>query len=74
MTHITDKFPTKKAFKEAVKVDAKAVYVTDPSIIGAVSGSVEYVATTLEYFTVTNHPKRSWYAAIEFRDGVITVD
>jgi len=74
MTHITNKYQTKKSFKEAVKANAKNVFVSDPSVVGAVSGSVEFVAETLKYFTVTNHPKRSWYAAIELKNGVVTVD
>jgi len=68
MTHIVQ-FPTKKAFKEAVEKDPTQVYVSDPAVVGAVSGRVPTVLAILQSrgeggFDVTNHPKRSWYANV----------
>lgn len=73
MTHITS-IPTKKAFKEAVLAN-KTVYLDDPSIFGPVSGTLEHIFKTLgetiqyPYITVTNHPKRSWFARVERVNG-----
>ena len=72
MTHIVS-FKTKKAFKEAVSRDPRAVYVDDPSIFSPCSGSVEHVVKMMGMFTVTNHPKRSWFACVEEKNGVIKV-
>lgn len=71
MTHIVSpsKFPTKKSLREAVKAGTR-VYVTDPAIIGAINGELREVLALCEQrgdkhgFTVTNHPKRSWFAQI----------
>lgn len=68
MTHIADvnEYKTKKSFKEAVLKNAKEVFIFDPSVFGnAVSGSVEHVLNKLGSFTVTNHPKRSWFASVK---------
>ena len=72
MTHISS-YPTKKAFKEAVARDLRAVYVDDPSIFNPRSGSVADVLTAGE-FTVTNHPKRSWFARVYRKAGTVRVD
>lgn len=72
MTHITD-CKTKKAFKEAVKENPLAVYVEDPSIFDPVTGNVRDVARKKGSFTVTNHPKRSWFAMVEYNGGNIKV-
>ncbi len=73
MTHIVSpsRFASKKAFKEAVAADPSKVFVDDPSIFaGACSGSVEHVLNTAGSFTVTNHPKRTWFAAVnKGKDG-----
>jgi len=56
-------YKTKKAFKEACKDSPKEVYITDPSWFSPESG----ILTNLKNFpiTVTNHPKRSWFASVE---------
>lgn len=66
MTHIVspDRFKSKKAFKEAVKANPHAVDVDDPSLFSPVSGSVAFVASRQREFTVTNHPKRTWFARV----------
>lgn len=67
-------YPTKKAFKEAVRNNPDAVYVDDPSPFNPVSGSVREVVVKRRMFTVTNHPKRSWFAQVELDiDGKIYV-
>lgn len=65
MTHITD-HKTKSAFKKAVKENPANVGVSDPSIFNPVSGSVKYVLDDHGPFTVTNHPKRSWFARVSY--------
>lgn len=67
MTHIVSptKFKSKKAFKEAVMADPQNVFVEDPSLFNPYSGNVEAVFKIKGAFTVTNHPKRSWFAAVE---------
>lgn len=66
MTHIANihKYPTKKAFKDAIRANPDNVFVDDPSFVNPVSGSVQFVAEKLGSFTVTNHPKRSWFAKV----------
>ena len=57
---------TKKAFKEAVKEDPTKVYLSDPSIFpGAMSGMVSEILKVKDSVTVTNHPKRSWFAEVK---------
>jgi hypothetical protein len=63
MTHIVD-FPTKKAFKAAVEANASDVWLEDPAIVGACSGFIRWVLKQKGSITVTNHPKRSWFAAV----------
>ncbi len=73
MTHIVQ-YPTKKAFKEAIEVNPNKVYCYDPSIFeGACSGSPVEILKTKSYFTVTNHPKRSWFAHVELKAGKVIV-
>lgn len=76
MTHIVSpsKYPSKKAFKEAVAADPAHVYVDDPSIFDPVSGSVSYVVSRKQDFTVTNHPKRSWFARVYTKNGKVMVE
>jgi hypothetical protein len=65
MTHIST-HKTKKALKEAVKEDPTQVFLNDPSIFpGAISGSVAHIMSQRDSITVTNHPKRSWFAQIK---------
>ncbi len=63
MTHIVP-YPTKKAFREAVIAKAGLVYVADPSTFNPCPGYVCDVVTDICSITVTNHPKRSWFAAV----------
>lgn len=65
MTHITEVFKTKKDFKTATLADPTRVYLEDPAIIGAVSGSVAEIMKVKDLITVTNHPKRSWFAQVK---------
>lgn len=74
MTHIAFGYKTKKDFAAAVAEDATRVEVVDPSIFpGACSGNVDFVARTLQSFVVTNHPKRSWFAAVKLTPKGIQV-
>lgn len=75
MTHIVDptRFKTKKSFKEAVAADPATVYLADPSIIDALSGPVDKLLKYRRLITVTNHPKRSWFASIEMKNDKIVV-
>ena len=73
MTHIVN-YPTKKAFKEAVETLNGMVYCNDPSIFaGSCSGTVKYILEQKAYFTVTNHPKRSWFAEVSLKNGKVIV-
>ena len=84
MTHIAS-YPTKKAFKEACMkaysdkspIDGQyrgKVYVDDPSLFNPVSGDVANVAKVKGSFTVTNHPKRSWFACVKWVNGALKVE
>ena len=77
MTHIVSptRYPSKKAFKEAVLKDPTRVYVDDPSMFNPVSGNVQEVAEKAprNHFAVTNHPKRSWFAAVSLVNGKVKV-
>jgi len=79
MTHIAQ-FPTKKAFKEAVEKDPDKVFISDPAVVGPVSGRVSTVLATLiargeHHFVVTNHPRRDWYGNVKLdRSGKIVVE
>jgi len=77
MTHIANpsKYPSKKAFKEAIKLDPSKVYLDDPSMFNPVSGYVSEIMARNNMITVTNHPKRSWFACIKVHPVKgITVD
>jgi hypothetical protein len=75
MSHIVSpaRYPSKKAFKEAVTANPEAVYVDDPSLFDPCSGSVAHILERHGSFTVTNHPKRSWYAAVTRKNGIANV-
>lgn len=76
MPHIVSPFvfKTKKAFKEAAEARPDEVYCDDPSIFpGSLSGSVSTILKSKDFFTVTNHPKRSWFAQVEMRNGKVKV-
>lgn len=77
MTCIVTKFATKKALAEHCKVfggqpvdSALDFYIENPSIFPAgpheYSGMVSSMPVGKKV-TVTNHPKRSWFATIERR-------
>lgn len=76
MTHIVPKqFNTKKAFKQAIASDANSVYLEDPSFFSPVSGYLADVIAAKGEITVTNHPKRSWFARVFIdNNGNIKVD
>jgi len=75
MTHIVSPsvYKSKKAFKEAVAKAADLVEVYDPSIFNPMSGNVYDVAKAKGMFTVTNHPKRSWFAQVNYVNGKVKV-
>lgn len=74
MTHIAPHFKTKKAFKAAVAEDPERVFVEDPSLFAPISGSVRDVLVMGGEFTVTNHPKRSWFARVHGTADNVKVD
>ena len=72
-------YPTKKAFKEAVAADPSKVIITDPALMpewrqfGTDMFRLSQVQPS-QRFTVTNHPKRSWFAGVQcIGDGVYKV-
>ena len=67
MTHIADPsaYPSKKSLIAAIKADPSKVYLDDPSIFSPVSGYVSEIIAKKGYITVTNHPKRSWFAEVK---------
>ena len=71
--HITE-FQTKKAFIAAVESHG-FVYLTDPTCVDPASGYLEHVLDIKNSITVTNHPKRSWYAAVSrnLKTGAIII-
>ena len=84
MTHIAS-HKTKKAFKEAVALSqerdengqakGRTVYLDDPSMFNPVSGSVFEIMQQVNRITVTNHPKRSWFASVTRKpDGSFKVE
>ena len=78
MTHIA-RYPTKKAFKDAIEKDPTKVVISDPAVVNPVSGRVSVVLATLEArndtLVVTNHPQRSWYATVKIGyNGKIIVE
>ena len=75
MPHIVSPhfFPTKKSFKESV-ARGDNPFCEDPSIFpDACSGLVSEILAQKQYFTVTNHPKRSWFAQVEKINGKVKV-
>jgi hypothetical protein len=56
-------FPTKKAFRERVASAPERVYIDDPSIFNPRGFSAAEMKPG-QRETVTNHPKRSWFAQI----------
>lgn len=74
MPHIVN-YQTKKAFKEAVLANPSMVWCEDPSIFsGSYSGFVVDVLRVKGEFTVTNHPKRSWFARVYLKGGQVRVE
>lgn len=66
-------YKTKKAFKEAVANGR--VVIEDPSIFAPFYGTLASYMETHSLCTVTNHPKRSWYASVTMDGaGRIKVD
>jgi hypothetical protein len=57
-------YDTKAAFKKAVAEDPKRVSIYAPALHGERTFTADTIPVgTTEY--VTNHPKRSWFAAIK---------
>ena len=75
MTHIVSPsvYKSKKAFKEAAAKAPDLVYVYDPSIFNPVSGNIVEVARAKGSFVVTNHPKRSWFAKVDYVNHKVKV-
>ena len=76
MTCIAD-FHTKKAFRHAVKDRPTTVKIQDPSIVAPYEGPLpKHHSLDREggMITVTNHPKRSWFASVTVRNGRLEVD
>lgn len=60
-----NKYPSKKAFKEAVASNPDNVVIEAPGLHPSSEGG--YLTTVLQKhdpIVVTNHPKRSWFASI----------
>ena len=75
MTHIVDpqKYPTKKALKEAVLSKPETVFLSDPSPFTNDSKHADSIREG-ESLVCTNHPKRSWFAKITRRNGKLRVE
>ncbi len=67
-------YKTKKSFKQAVK-DGIDPMITDPSIFDPFYGRLSEIIEKKGEITVTNHPKRSWFARVykSKRNGRIIV-
>jgi hypothetical protein len=68
-------FKTKKAFKEACD-SSPYPYIEDPSIFSPWDGPIDRhpaLACDGGYITVTNHPKRSWFAMVKRSSGGLKV-
>lgn len=64
MSHIVCQSMTKKQFREKAINTPDRTWVDDPSIFSPVSGTITDVLMHKGEFTVTNHPKRSWFARV----------
>ncbi len=68
---------TKKAFKVEVKENYQFP-IEDPSIIRPFYGAIDLhpsLQTKGRFITVTNHPKRSWFALVRrMPDGSLKVE
>lgn len=74
MTHIVNlrKYPTKKSLREAVEA-GKDPYLEDPSLFSPFSGRISAVVSEKGSVTITNHPKRSWFAEARMVNGKVKV-
>lgn len=65
-------YPTKKAFREALAVQGPALIIEDPSFFAPYYGPIvsHPDISASRSITVTNHPKRSWFASV---DGTLKV-
>lgn len=71
----TTDFDTKRAFRYAVGQHPHQVFVKNPAPFEPFYGSLSHAMRTREMITVTNHPKRSWFAQVTRRpDGSIKVE
>ena len=67
-------FATKKALITSVE-EGNVPMITDPSVISPYSGPINRHPALLkgEMITVTNHPKRSYFANVIIEDGKVKV-
>lgn len=74
MTHtVFPVFKTKRELSEACETAPETVFFEDPSIFaGAWSGSAKALPEGRK-ITVTNHPRRSWFATVERKAGRVIV-
>jgi len=67
-----DWYPTKKKLKEIIETTNKEVPIEDPSW----SNPRSFFSSDIkegESVVVTNHPKRSYFATIYIKDGLLKV-
>ena len=69
-----NQYPSKKALKEAIEA-GKEVIIRDPSVVAPFHGPLlqHPDINGLCGITITNHPKRSWFAAVRTSLGRVIV-
>lgn len=73
MTCIVKGIVTKKQLKEIIAT-GNTVTIEDPSIVAPFRGTLdEYMRTNRECF-LTNHPTRSWFAHVFWKNGDLRVE
>jgi hypothetical protein len=81
MTCIVSEKMTKAEFKrlvhkQPIDTGRYGVRITDPSIVAPYTGAVERHPDLLRdggSITITNHPRRSWFASVTRRGTVLMV-
>ena len=76
MTCIVEGFKTKKALKEQITRQLETdsdFFIEDPSIFKPRRGFWASEMVEGQSEVVTNHPKRSWFAKIERKNGRLVV-
>lgn len=71
MTCIVEGFPSKKSLKAAID-QGEIVFIKDPSIFAPRTFKASEIPEG-KMEVVTNHPKRSWFASIEKKNGELIV-